>query len=149
MNDSISETFFADGARVAWKKGTVEKFEVADHDGEIQTKEGPQKYQAGFCILTGIHGEKYSMPKDVFDNLKIDNGNGTAVPRKIPKLAKMADHDGSVNTSWGESLFYRKGKDFIVRHGSGDYGVVDADIFLETYEFEKDDDEDAIISSEV
>lgn len=139
MNSPISEDFFVDGARVAWKRGALEKFEVARENGEIQTKEGPQKYQAGFYIFTGPHGEKYSMPKDVFDSLKIDNGDGTAMPKKIPKLVKLADHNGSVNTSWGEVLFYRKNKDFIVRHGSGDYGVVDIDIFHETYEFEEED----------
>ena len=49
------------------------------------------------------------------------------------KMAKLADHDGTVKTSWGETLHYTKGNDYIVRHGPGDYGVVKADIFKQTY----------------
>lgn len=47
--------------------------------------------------------------------------------------AKLADHDGSVATSWGEVLNYNTGQDYIVRHGPGDYGVVKRDIFEKTY----------------
>jgi hypothetical protein len=49
------------------------------------------------------------------------------------KVAKLADHDGVVKASWG-NLEYTKGKDYIVKHGSGDYGVVKADIFANTYD---------------
>ena len=62
-----------------------------------------------------------------------DNGDGTATPIAIPKLAKIADHKGIVNTSWGEPLHYNPGEDIIVRHGPGDYGVVKKDIFAQTY----------------
>ena len=54
-------------------------------------------------------------------------------PKKIIKLAKLADHDGSVATSWGETLNYTTVEDYIVRHGNNDYGVVKRDIFTKTY----------------
>jgi hypothetical protein len=53
------------------------------------------------------------------------------------KIAKLADHDGVVNTSWGEPMHYRTGEDFIVRHGPGDYGAVKKDIFAKTYDTSK------------
>ena len=53
---------------------------------------------------------------------------------KIIKIAKLADHSGSVDTSWGEKLNYNTGEDVIVRHGENDYGVVKKDIFTQTYE---------------
>jgi hypothetical protein len=65
--------------------------------------------------------------------LKDDNGDGTASPKKILKLAKLADHNGIVNTSWGEPLNYTAGNDYIVKHGTNDYGVVKKDIFTQTY----------------
>jgi hypothetical protein len=49
-------------------------------------------------------------------------------------MAKLADHSGSVKTSWGETLNYTQGNDYIVRHGPGDYGVVKKDIFPKTYQ---------------
>jgi hypothetical protein len=49
-------------------------------------------------------------------------------------VAKLADHSGTVDTSWGEKLQYNTGEDVIVRHGNNDYGVVKKDIFAQTYE---------------
>lgn len=121
---------------MVWKKGTPEKFRIAEKDGVLLTKEGPQKYLAGHFILTGPKGEQYSMSKETFSELKTDNGDGTATPLKIPKLAKLADRDGAVLTAWGHTLQYRAKKDYIIRHGKGDYGVVKADIFQETYQSE-------------
>jgi hypothetical protein len=138
MDTKITEAFFAEGAFIAWKRTASEKFEIAERDGILETKEGPQSYKAGYRILTGPQGEKYSMPKETFDKLKVDNGDGTATPIKIPKLAKLADHDGEVQTSWGETLQYRDEEDYIVRHGKGDYGVVKTNIFKQTYQTEED-----------
>jgi hypothetical protein len=49
-------------------------------------------------------------------------------------MAKLADHKGTVDTSWGEKLHYNPGEDVIVRHGENDYGVVKLDIFNQTYQ---------------
>ena len=76
----------------------------------------------------------FRSPPEKFAGLYDDNGDGTATPKKIVKLAKLADHNGSVKTSWGETLNYTTGNDYIVRHGPGDYGVVKKDIFAKTYQ---------------
>lgn len=131
--DGINDDWFKDGSFDTFKVPAKEPFEIADEDGEIETLEGPVKYKKGFYIITGPKGEKYPMPPEKFKELKTDNGDGTASPKKIVKLAKIADHDGAVKTSWGETLQYKKGEDFIVRHGNNDYGVVKKDIFYKTY----------------
>ena len=86
--------------------------------------------------MTGPKGEQYPITPEKFANLYDDNRNGTATPKKIIKLAKLADHDGVVNTSWGEPLHYTAGNDVIVRHGPNDYGAVKKDIFTQTYQVE-------------
>lgn len=114
-----------------------EPFVIADTDGELDHLEGKgkkQKYKRGYYIITGVQGEKYSMPPETFHELKIDNGDGTATPKQIVKLAKVADHSGIVKTSWGEDLHYDPEIDVIVRHGPNDYGVVKREIFNKTYE---------------
>ena len=83
--------------------------------------------------MTGPKGERYPISPDKFNTLYDDNGDGTATPKKISKLAKLADHDGVLHTSWGD-LQYTKGNDYIVRHGAGDYGAVKKDIFAQTYD---------------
>ena len=133
----ISDEWFQ-GAEPYAKKGVPEKFQIADQDGEVRTLENPKPvpYRKGDYIMTGPKGEQYVIAPEKFQELKVDNGDGTASPKPIPKLAKLADHDGHVVVDWGsgpQNLEYRKGQDFIVRHGPGDYGVVKKDIFQQTY----------------
>jgi hypothetical protein len=133
----IDESWFDNGSFTAFKKAAREPFEVANEDGSIQTLEGLVSYKKGFYIITGVKGEKYPITPERFAELKDDNGDGTASPKKILKLAKVADHAGSVKTSWGETLNYNPGVDVIVRHGPGDYGVVKGEIFAQTYQVQE------------
>lgn len=132
----VDEKWFEEGSFKAFKRPAKEPFEIAKKDGTIQTLEGPVSYKKGFYIMTGPNGEKYPITPESFAKLKVDNGDGTASPKKIVKAAKIADHSGSVNTSWGEILHYSPGVDVIVRHGPNDYGVVKKEIFDKTYETE-------------
>jgi hypothetical protein len=131
--EDINDEWFSQGSFDTYKHPTPINYETAEKDGSIQTLEGPVAYKAGYKIITGPKGEKYPVPPEKFAGLYDDNGNGIATPKKIMKKAKLADHDGAVKTSWGETLNYTAGNDYIVRHGAGDYGVVKKDIFAKTY----------------
>jgi hypothetical protein len=134
----ITDDWFKERSfRASKKVDKREPFEVADRDGTIQTLEGPVSYSEGDYIMTGPKGEQYPISSEKFKELKTDNGDGTASPKKIVKLAKMADHDGYVILKYnGSKLNYTKGEDVIVRHGTDDYGVVKKDIFQQTYDKE-------------
>lgn len=131
--EGINDDWFNDGFQ-AYKRPAQEKYEIAQNPGTIQTLEGPVKYPAGFYIMTGPKGEQYPISPEKFNELKDDLGDGVCTPKKIMKVAKVADHSGTVDTSWGEKLHYNPGEDIIVRHGLNDYGVVKKDIFNQTYE---------------
>ena len=133
LSESINDNWFDTGSFETYKKASPVKYETANTAGKLQTLEGPVKYDTGYKIITGPKGEQYPIPPEKFEGLYDDNGDGTATPKKILKLAKLADHDGVVNTSWGEPLNYTAGNDYIVRHGPNDYGVVKKDIFAQTY----------------
>lgn len=128
----INDEWFQKGSFQTYKKPAVEQYEVAQEPGTVQTLEGPVRYDTGHYIMTGPKGEKYPISPEKFAQLKDDNGIGTCSPKKIMKVAKLADHDGVLHTSWGD-LSYSNGNDYIVNHGSGDYGAVKADIFKQTY----------------
>jgi hypothetical protein len=132
--ESISDDWFKDGSFKAFKRAKPIGYQLAKEPGTIDTLEGPVNHGAGFYIVTGPKGERYPVPPEKFASLYDDNGDGTATPKKIIKLAKVADHDGAVDTSWGEKLNYTAGNDVIVRHGVNDYGAVKKDIFAQTYE---------------
>lgn len=133
-SNRITDDWFKSGSFKCYKRPAKEKYRIADEPGTIQTLEGPVKYPKGFYILTGPKGEEYPMSPEKFNELKDDLGNGLCSPKKIIKIAKVADHSGSVDTSWGEQLNYDPNEDVIVRHGENDYGVVKKDIFTQTYE---------------
>jgi hypothetical protein len=130
----VTDVWFTDGGFTTYKRPAKERYEIADEPGTIDTLEGPVKYPAGYYIMTGPKGEQYPITPEKFEELKDDLGDGVCTPKKIVKFAKLADHSGSVDTSWGEKLQYNPGEDVIVRHGENDYGVVKKDIFAQTYE---------------
>ena len=128
----VNDDWFQNDAFETYKRSSPVAYEQARTAGTIDTLEGPVRYQAGHYIMTGPKGERYPITPEKFQSLYDDNGDGTATPRKIIKLAKLADHDGVLTTSWGD-LKYTRGNDYIVRHGPGDYGAVKSDIFARTY----------------
>jgi hypothetical protein len=131
--ESIDDAWFKQGSFNTFKKPAKEKYEIAQQAGTVQTLEGPVNYEAGHYIMTGPKGEQYPITPEKFHAMKDDLGNGVCTPKKIPKIAKLADHDGVIHTSWGD-LNYTAGNDYIVRHGANDYGVVKKDIFAQTYD---------------
>ena len=133
----VDDTWFETGSFNTFKKPNPIQYTVAAEPGTVDTLEGPVNHPAGFYIITGPKGEKYPVSPVKFAGLYDDHKDGTATPKKIMKIAKLADHDGVVNTSWGEPMHYRTGEDFIVRHGPGDYGAVKKDIFAKTYDTSK------------
>jgi hypothetical protein len=136
LENGINDAWFKQGGFETYKKPTAIKYQTAIDNGTVDTLEGPVDYMAGHKIITGPKGEKYPITPQKFDTLYDDNGNNTATPKKIMKVAKLADHDGVIHTSWGD-LNYTAGNDYIVRHGTGDYGAVKKDIFAQTYDTSK------------
>ena len=128
----VNDAWFKQGAFQTYKKAAPIKYTVPGQPGTVQTLEGPVNHSAQARIITGPKGEQYPVEPAKFAELYDDNGNGVATPKKIPKLAKLADHNGVLHTSWGD-LQYTAGNDYIVRHGANDYGAVKKDIFAQTY----------------
>lgn len=133
INESINDDWFTNGSFRTFKKAAPVKYELAHKAGTVETLEGPVRYDIGHYIMTGPKGEQYPITPEKFNTLYDDNDDGTAIPKKIMKVAKLADHDGVLHTSWGD-LNYTAGNDYIVRHGPGDFGAVKKDIFQQTYD---------------
>jgi hypothetical protein len=133
-SQGITDEWFKDDSFKVFKRPTKERYRIATEPGTIDTLEGPIKYPKGHYIMTGPKGEEYPISPERFRDLKDDLGDGVAQPKKIIKLAKVADHSGTVDTSWGEKMHYNPKDDVLVRHGENDYGVVKQDIFDITYE---------------
>jgi hypothetical protein len=132
--EKVNDDWFETGSFIAAKiPNKIEPFRILTEPEIIHSREGDLKGEPGDYVITGPEGEEYLNDPETFHKLKTDNGDGTASPKAIPKQVKLADHDGMLHTSWG-NLEYTKGNDYIVRHGTGDYGAVKKDIFAQTYQ---------------
>jgi hypothetical protein len=132
--DKVNDDWFETGSFIAAKiPNKIEPFRILTEPEIIHSREGDLKGEPGDYVITGPEGEEYLNDPETFHKLKTDNGDGTASPKSIPKQVKLADHDGVLHTSWG-NLEYTKENDYIVRHGTGDYGAVKKDIFAQTYQ---------------
>jgi hypothetical protein len=134
----VNDDWFKRGAFTAAKKpNKIEPFRILTEPEVIHSAEGDTQGRTGDYVIAGpkaANGRfEYLNDPKTFHELKTDNGDGTASPKAIPKQAKLADHDGVLHTSWGD-LTYTKGNDYIVRHGTGDYGAVKKEIFAQTYD---------------
>ena len=142
--EGVNDEWFTQGSFIAAKKSAGrEAFRILKQPEVIKSLEGNLQGKAGDYVITGPNGEEYLNSPEKFLQLKTDNGDGTASPKAIPKQVKLADHDGVLNTSWGD-LQYTAGNDYIIRHGTGDYGAVKKDIFPKTYDVIKEEDLDEI-----
>jgi hypothetical protein len=131
----VNDDWFKTGSFVAAKiPNKIEPFRILTEPEIINSLENKSlQGRVGDYVITGPEGEEYLNDPKTFHELKTDNGDGTASPKAIPKQVKLADHDGVLHTSWG-NLEYTKGNDYIVRHGTGDYGAVKLDAFEKTYQ---------------
>lgn len=132
-NTGITDEWFDhEDTFVAFKPPKPIQYQIAQTSGTTETLEGPVRHEAGHSIVTGPKGEKYPIAPEKFEQLYDLDEKGTATPKKILKRVRPADHAGVLKTSWGD-LSYKPG-DLVVRHGTGDYGVVAPDIFATTYQ---------------
>ena len=100
--------------------------------GQVKTKEGTGKYEAGDHVMTGPTGDQWPMERKTFERLYTDNGDGTATPKPVQKHVRMAPASGKYSNKYGE-YEYKKGEDYIVGE-PGNAFPVKKDIFEKTYE---------------
>lgn len=118
-------------ALTVMKKPIKLSYRIAMEDEMVQTKEGPVQAFKGDAILTGTQGENWPINKDKFAET-YDVNDGVCSKKALPVSAFVIDSEFKVKASWG--LLEGKANDLVVKYGDNDYGVVDRDIFNETYD---------------
>ncbi|MCH9633013.1 MAG: hypothetical protein S4CHLAM6_13640 [Chlamydiae bacterium] len=118
----------------AYKKNIVLDFEYAAKSGEIQTLEGKVACAAGDAIMTGTQGERWPISKDTFTATYNVVEEGKASKKKIVLYVYQMKEIFKVKVSWSNSLLEGKADDYLVQYGPNDFGVVEKEIFKETYE---------------
>ena len=122
-------------ALVVMKKPIPMKVEFAKEDGVIKTKEGAQPYKIGDALMTGTKGERWPIPASVFKETyePVDKSAGLYSKKNVEVLARQMNEAFTVNVSWSNAPLAGKPGDWLVQYGKGDFGIVDRQIFKETY----------------
>ena len=123
-----------DGAFQASKKPIILSFELLKEDVDIETKEGIVSAQADRdIIMTGTKGECWPIPLNIFVQTYETIAPGKAYKKDLSIWAIKMTYIFSVKVSWSDSVLEGKIGDYLVEYGKDDYGIVDSEIFEETY----------------
>jgi len=122
------------GAQQVQKKDIPLQFRVAEQPETIETLEGPQPAAVGAYIMTGTKGENWPIPKDEFEKNYNIIGDNTAAKKPLPIPGKQMQEDFFVTPTWSPNKLHGKPGDWLVQYEPGNYGVVEASIFDETYD---------------
>ena len=128
-----------DSDAASYIKDEVVEVIFAAHDGEVISREGPNRYRAGDAIVTGSTGDRWSVSRDRFDTkylpvTAIMNGqDGPHRARPIPVLAKQMPVSFVVARSAGGDMLRGNAQDWLLQYAPGDYGVVEDARFRRVY----------------
>jgi hypothetical protein len=120
-------------------KNEIVAVEFALVDGELMSREGPNRYRPDDAIVTGSTGDRWCVSRDRFDakyeavapTLFGQTGNYRNKP--IPILAKQMHEPFSVARSDGGDVLRGESGDWVVQYAPGDYGLVEQGRFAAVY----------------
>lgn len=119
-------------------KPVIVKFAITS--GKLATLEGKVSYESGAAIITGEAGDIWPVERAKFDasykavNPTTHGEDGTYQKHPIEVLAIQLTEPTSVNVGYAEDPIPGQVGDWLVQYGEGDFGIVNAEIFANTYE---------------
>lgn len=129
----------ADPAAARYVKTEVVAVTFARADGELLSLEGPNRYQAGDALITGITGSRWSVSRQRFDakyeavppTATGSDGNYKAKP--IPVLARQIPEAFTARRSTGGDILRGNAGDWLLQYAPGDFGIAEQSRFAQVY----------------
>lgn len=112
----------------------------AESDGVCSTLEGNVRFRTGDAILTGVQGEQWPVRREKFlATYEPCDGTTSGMPglyikKKILVWALELDQPYQVKVGWQSDELKGSLGDWLIQYGEGDYGIVNQNIFSETYD---------------
>lgn len=131
-------------ARRARKKPVTVKVEFASRAGALNTLEGPVRYRTGDAMLTGAAGEHWPVERAKFDAAyepvpPTTTGNaGHYRKRPLGVWARQMREPFSVRVGYAADPLRGQPGDWLMQYAPGDYGIISAAVFAQTYELRDD-----------
>ncbi|MDE2128746.1 MAG: PGDYG domain-containing protein [Betaproteobacteria bacterium] len=111
----------------------------ATQDGELASREGPNRYRCGDALVTGSTGDSWSVSRARFDarytpaEPGMEGRDGLYLNRPIPVLARRMTAPFAMARSAGGDVLRGKAGDWVLQYAPGDYGVVEQERFARVY----------------
>ena len=134
-----------DPAAAWFVKDEVVAVVFATEDGELISREGPNRYRQGDALITGSTGDRWSVSRDRFDARYLPlppvtaGEGGRYRARPVPVLAKQIAEPFTVARSAGGDLLSGVALDWVLQYAPGDYGLVENARFQQVYRAHKRD----------
>src|SRR5258707_7198716 len=111
-------------------KDEIVEVAFAAGDGELISREGPNRYHAGDALITGSTGDRWSVTRDRFDakytalapTLPGEAGRYANIPQ--PVMAQQMLQSFSIERQAGGDIIHGKPGDWLLQYAPGDYGIV-------------------------
>jgi len=129
----------ADPAARRYVKDEVVEVSFATTDGELASREGPNRYRAGDALITGSTADRWSVSRDRFDEkyqpvAPLSHGeDGRYRARPMPVLARQMAEDFAIARSAGGDRLRGLAGDWLLQYAPGDYGIVEKARFERVY----------------
>ena len=128
-----------DAAASVFVKDEVVEVAFAGSAGELLSREGPNRFEAGDALITSSTGDRWSVSRSRFDARYIpvapaqagDDGRYRARPS--PVLAKQMVEAFSLARSSGGDVLHGLAHDWLLQYAPGDFGIVEDARFRRVY----------------
>ena len=119
-----------DGEAAQYFKDEVVSVAFATAAGELGSREGPNRYQAGDALITGSTGERWSVSRARFDAKYMPiqplpaGADGAYRSRPVPVLARQMAQAFTLQRCAGGDLLHGLAQDWLLQYAPGDYGII-------------------------
>jgi PGDYG protein len=120
-------------------KNEVVQVRFAEMEGELMSREGPNRYTTGDALITGSTGDQWCVSRNRFDQKyspvsPLEHGiAGQYRNCPLPVLAKQMLQAFTAARSTGGDILSGAAGDWLVQYAPGDYGVVESTRFKSVY----------------
>lgn len=107
--------------------------------GELESREGPNRYRVGDAIVTGATGDRWVVSRERFDPKYValePSAHGEDGPyrnKPVPVLARRMEEAFSIARSDGGDVLHGKPGDWLMQYAPGDYGITEQARFAAVY----------------
>jgi PGDYG protein len=126
-------------ALLVCKKPVAVEVAFAAADGVCKTLEGEVQYRAGDALLTGSQGDHWPVRRELFGSsyepIPPTRPGQNGRYRKLPALAHALQLTEffDIPASWQRETLHGRPGDWLLRYADGSFGIVQNEIFRETY----------------